>query len=97
MLILGTYASKWNAIGTALRFNASELNSISAKPGLFHEGPQSYLREVLNQWVQWPNDTQKGNATVEALASALRSRLVGLGRVAEDLKLRLKQLQGNSA
>ena len=94
MEILSSVASKWNQIGTALRFNPTELDNIRVQHRLFTGAPNSYLQELLSQWVQWPNDVHPNAvATIGGLESALKSRLVGYGAMAEMLKSKFQQLK----
>ena len=51
----------------------------------------SFLQELLSQWVQWPTEEHQNDPTLEALCTALRSRLVGLGSLAEELEREMKQ------
>ena len=51
----------------------------------------SYLQELLSQWVQWPTEEHQNNPTLGALCTALRSSLVGLGSLAEDVEKEMKQ------
>jgi hypothetical protein len=53
--------------------------------------PVSYLQELLSQWVQWPTEEHQNNPTLGALCTALRSSLVGLGGLAEDIEKEMKQ------
>ena len=81
--VLCTYAYKWEHIGLALTFLPGELIAI---PMNNHRGSvQQFLREVLNQWIQWPTDDHREEPTLDKLCAALRGRLVGLGAVANKL------------
>lgn len=85
---LGPYAHKWKEIAQALRFTPAEIQNIEATPRLLHGAPSSWLREMLFNWIQWTPGNVRGSrdyATIESLRKALRSRLVGLGNVAQDL------------
>ena len=75
------YSSKWEAIGTALHFLPGELENIKHN----HQDVQQRLNAVLCQWVQWPINTHSQTPTMEMLRDALRSDLVGLGAVANQL------------
>lgn len=76
-------AYKWEAIGSVLGFLPGELKNIA------HSSPRSsvqhYLKEVLSQWAHWPTTNHPQVPTLERLCAALRSDLVGLGDVAQDL------------
>jgi hypothetical protein len=54
----------------------------------------SYLQELLSQWVQWPTTDHPSHPTVTALCTSLRSSLVGLGGLAEEVEKELKQSTG---
>ena len=91
MTILSKYAYKWEDIGIALGFTVPELRGISSQQALILNSPNSFLLEMLNGWVNWPNETHSSLATVEALETALQSQLVGLGVVSEQLRNNLQQ------
>lgn len=81
------YAShKWEAIGLALGFMDGELK------GLSHSYPRATAQELLTkllcQWSQWPTADHPDIPTIESLRDALRSDLVQLGAVANNVKLR---------
>ena len=81
------HAYKWKEIGLALGFLHGELE------GMLQSDPrakvQQLLVELLSQWSQWPTTGHSNVPTMERLRDALRSDLVGLGAVANDLyKLR---------
>ena len=75
------YSHKWGDIGTALHFLSGELKNIYRN----HQEVQQCLKEVLCQWVQWPTAAHSQTPTIEMLRDALRSDLVGLGAVANQL------------
>ena len=89
--VLSGYASKWNLIGIALGFTPKEISNIRSKPALFETAPKGYLVELLNEWVHWPNEAHDVLPTVEALETALKGQLVGLGSVSETLRTLLLQ------
>ena len=91
MELLQSYSSKWNEIGLGLGFTHHELETISAMTNLIRRSPKSYLQELLSQWVQWPTEEHQNNPTLDALCTALRSRLVGLGALAEEVEKKMKQ------
>ena len=91
MTILSKYAYKWEDIGIALGFTVPELRGISCQQALILNSPNSFLLEMLNGWVNWPNEAHSSLATVEALETALQSQLVGLGVVSEQLRNDLQQ------
>ena len=92
MTILSKYAYKWQEIGIALGFTVHELKSISSQQVLIPNSPNSFLLEMLNGWVNWPNEAHSSLATVEALETALQNQLVELGVVSEQLRNKLQQL-----
>ena len=87
MKLIHNFSYKWNEIGQGLGFTQPALNHIASKPLLLAGAPNSYLTELLNQWVQWPTeDHPTTKPTLEALCRALRSSLVGLGSLAEEVE-----------
>ena len=93
MTILCEYAFKWYDIGIALGFSIPELRTVSSKPSLFAIAPTGYLADVLNQWVNWPNVKHPMIPTMDALEMALKSKLVGLGSVSENIRAKLPTQQ----
>ena len=91
MRLLWSYSNKWEMIGLGLGFIQRELSIISGMPKLFVGAPVSYLQELLSQWVQWPTADHPSHPTLGALCIALRSSLVGLGSLAEELEKEMKQ------
>jgi hypothetical protein len=91
MRLLQSYSYKWNPIGLNLGFTQHELNNISATPTLLNGATVSYLQELLSQWIQWPTEEHQNNPTLGALCTALRSSLVGLGGLAEEVEKEMKQ------
>ena len=84
--LIHIYSDKWQDIGLGLGFIQPELNCIQLMPTLLHTAPKSYLKEMLAQWCQWPNDDHKQLPTIKALCKSLRSSSVGLGRLAGDVE-----------
>ena len=82
------YSHKWGDIGTALHFLPGELKNIYRD----HQEVQQCLKEVLCQWVQWPTTAHPQTPIMEILRDALRSDLVGLGAVANQLYAARNQL-----
>ena len=80
---LSTYSYKWEDIGTALNFLDGELKAIPMNNP--RGSVQQFLKELLNQWIQWPTDDHREEPTLDKLCAALRGRLVGLGAVANNL------------
>ena len=91
MRLLQSYSYKWNPIGLSLGFTAHELSNISCMVTLLTGAPVSYLQELLSQWVQWPTADHPSHPTLGALCTALRSSLVGLGSLAEEVEKEMKQ------
>ena len=83
MSYLSRHSYKWDVIGTALRFFPGDLENIRHSPQVIT--PQQRLNAVLCQWVQWPTTAHSQVPTMEILRDALRSDLVGLGAVANQL------------
>ena len=87
-------AVKWRDIGTHLGFLRDELNIIEGKPTLHQGAPKSWLRTMLEEWLEWtPRDKRgsKSYATLNCLKNALRE--AGLGRSAEELTLQPEHLE----
>ena len=61
---------KWREIGASLGFRSEELSSISGRPSLY--SPDSYLRELLSQWLDWPTPYHPDPPTWEILLQALK-------------------------
>jgi hypothetical protein len=81
-------AYKWRKIGTHLKFKQDELKNIEAKPSLFNDAPESYLSELISEWMQWAPGDSRGStnyANLEDLKSAVSK--AGLGVVASELSL----------
>ena len=97
LCLLQNYSCKWRKIGLALGFVIPELNTISNKPMLLMDAPQSFLLELLTQWVQWPTKSHPPKPTLEALCKALKSSLVGLGSLADTVCLKMRQNTGKDA
>ena len=91
MRLLQSYSYKWNPIGLSLGFTQHELNTIFGMLKLLVGAPVSYLQELLSQWVQWPTADHPSHPTLGALCTALRSSLVGLGSLAEEVEKEMKQ------
>ena len=88
--LMHNFSDKWHVIGLGLGFVPSELRQISSNPSLFMHAPASFLRMLLEQWVQWPTKENPTKPTLEALCKALRDSFVGLGRLAEQVERELK-------
>ena len=88
--LMHNFSDKWNEIGLGLGFVPSELRQISSNMSLLIFSPASYLRTLLEQWVQWPTKEHPTKPTLEALCEALRGSLVGLGSLAEQVERELK-------
>ncbi len=68
------YAHRWEDIGRYMGFTQSELKNIRSKPMLLMDAPNSWLAEMLSEWLQWcPGDGRGSNmlATREGLHAAL--------------------------
>ena len=77
--------TKWELIGIALGFDPEDLKIIEQTPTLISQGPVTYFKEMLLQWLKWapPNHNLP---TISSLCSALRSPNVGNEKIAKDLK-----------
>ena len=84
--ILKQYSYKWRAIGQALGFKASELDSIASRPLLLLDAPNSYLSTMLSEWQLWAPGDHRGSRTYATLHS-LRTAVdrAGLGLTAQEL------------
>ena len=83
---LNCHAPQWRDIATQLGFRQTELKTIEARPFLLQEAPQSWLRAMLSDWLEWaPNDSRGSSsyATRQALKDALSRS--GLGATASFL------------
>ena len=96
MPLLQSYSYRWNPIGLNLGFTPHELVQISSMVRLLPGAPGSYLQELLSQWVQWPTTDHPSHSTVRALCTALRSSLVGLDSLAEEVEKEMMQHRGKN-
>ena len=83
---LDCHAHQWRDIATHLGFQQTELDIIQARPLLLQGAPQSWLRAILSEWLEWaPNDSRGSSsfATLQALKDALS--ISGLGATASTL------------
>ena len=65
-------------------FRQPELSEIQARPALFMDAPGSWLRAMLEDWLEWKPGDERGSATLENLKSAVSK--AGLGRTAAELR-----------
>ena len=87
---LKEHAIKWKDIGTDLGFRPGELNNIQGAPNHQNTAPQSFLRAMLSEWLEWAPGDGRGSdqyATLEALKDAVSK--AGLGRTAENLTINI--------
>ena len=84
-------ATEWWEIGMYLGFCPGELSTTEAHLTLMLSGPPgSWLRALLEEWVQWAPGDSRGStnfATLEGLKAAPNES--GLGATAHDLKVYL--------
>ena len=83
---LESHAHRWRDIATHLSFQQTELDNIQARALLLQGSPQSWLRAMLSEWLQWaPNDCRGSSsfATLDTLKDALNKS--GLGATASTL------------
>ena len=85
---LKKHAAKWREIGMHLGFIPGELDNIEACPYLMADAPVTWLRALLEEWIQWAPGDSRGStnfATLEELKAVLKE--AGLGATAHDLKV----------
>ena len=78
-------ACEWKQIGYLLGFHTGEINSIVGQPQLLKGAPDSWLRALLEKWLQWAPGDKRGSteyASLKALKRALNNR-----KLASELKL----------
>ena len=85
---LEKHSAKWRTIGRCLGFLPSKLDIVQAKPLLLDGAPNSWLEEILAQWLH------SGTATLEVLRDALYK--AGLGQTATDLCISYTQGKDDS-
>ena len=87
------YSYKWDVIGLALGFVDGELKNIK------HSSPQAsaqhFMKEMLVKWAHWPTKDHSNSPTLENLCNALRSKLVGLNTIADELYLKKNSLSSH--
>ena len=84
---LKEHAAKWREIGTHLGFLQGELTNIQANPNLTPGAPTNWLGAMLEEWIQWAPEDNRGStsfANLQDLKAALRD--AGLGRTAHEFK-----------
>ena len=84
---LESHAARWRDIGRALGFTKGEMTNIECRPLLMQRAPNSWLGEMLTQWLEWaPGDERRsvGFATKESLRAALLR--VNLGQLAQQFQ-----------
>jgi hypothetical protein len=94
---LSDCAYKWRKIGTHLKFKQDELKNIEAKPSLVSDAPESYLSELISNWMEWAPGDSRGStnyANLEDLKSAVSK--AGFGVVAGELSLPQEVAAGES-
>ena len=82
---LDNFASEWRDIGGALGFKERELDNIENNKSLFTKSPQSWLKRMITQWLQWAPGDGRGStsvATKESLRAALLE--INLGQLAQQ-------------
>ena len=81
-------AAKWRDIGRAIGFKQGEMDNIESSPMLLTQSPpQSWLREMLSQWLEWAPGDRRGStsfATKESLRTALLN--ANLGQLAQQFQ-----------
>lgn len=84
--VLKTQAHEWENIGKALGFEEGEIAIIKSNPMSMADAPNSWLRKMLSQWLQWAPGDGRGSssyASKEMLCKALKK--AKLARLAEKL------------
>lgn len=87
-LELKTQSTEWKSIAIYLGFTGSELKVIEAKPLLLVGAPNSWLNEMLSEWLQWAPGDARGStksATLEGLRDALDKAGIGGAIIASKL------------
>ena len=81
------HAARWRDIGRALGFTEGEMDNIAGRPFLTQLAPNSWLGEMLTQWLEWAPGDGRGSvgfATKEVLRAALLK--VNLGQLAQQFQ-----------
>ena len=68
------YSARWGDIGCYLGFTSDKLKEIHCSPLLFASAPQSWLKSLLDKWLQWAPGDARGStsyATLDDLKAAL--------------------------
>jgi hypothetical protein len=94
---LSDCAYKWREIGTHLKFKQDKLKNIEAKPSLFSGAPESYLSELISEWMEWAPGDSRGStnyANLENLKVAVSK--AGFGATAAKLSLPQEVAAGES-
>ena len=83
---LELHAAKWREIGGALGFKEGELDNIQSNPLLLVQSlPQSWLKQMITQLLQWAPGDGRGSTSVarkEFLHAALLK--INLGKLAQQ-------------
>ena len=90
--LLIKHSNKWTGIASHLGFRLSEIEVIQTKPLLMADAPASWLRTMLEQWLEWTPGDDRGSTsfpTLENLKDALIG--VGLNDTARNLCLKIMQ------
>jgi len=89
---LNGYAYKWKDLGCALRFRPQDIRNIESSLNLLPLSPTSYLQRLLEEWLD-----EKYMHTVppslENLVDALNKEMVGLGRLASQMRKQIHQYE----
>ena len=84
--ILARYSGKWRVIGISLGLPDNKMKNIEAKSAI--NPNEVSLNEVFLSWVRGESDLNEP-PTLENLKMHLRSKLVGLGNIASNLRKHL--------
>ena len=86
--ILVPYAYEWRSIGTALKFKPQDLNNIEA----CRRSLKDYMLQLIDDWILKKHEHTLP-PTVNNLESVLKSRVVGLGVLACELRTNIARNQ----
>ena len=77
---LDGHAHRWRDIGIYLGFQENELDNIQARALLLQGSPQSWLRAMLSEWLQWARKDSRGSLLLllSKLSDTLSAEVVSL-------------------
>lgn len=77
--------TKWNSFGLQLKMNYDDLTAIKKE---CREDPEECLKELLSRWLKRADP----KPTWKALVKALKSKTVGFGGLAQEVKRKYDQV-----